>query len=395
MTRVFAIVWKDALVRFSSKMEILFFLLLPVLFTFLLSGVGGGSAENIPLLVVDQDASRLSSVLVKALTRNTDLAVTVTTRAEAESQFQNRQAVAWVVIPAGLDAELMTNRPATLELYKATGNASADVAEQAVSSAVRSVNRSIAVALTSTAVAERLRPFAEIADRQAYFMTSLTAAQEITATVPKRLVVARAATQKATLDERAQASIGQLVSWVLIPLLGTSVLFAYERNGKTLQRLLTTPTRKATYLSGTIIGQLAVAMVQMVVLMLFGIYVMHVPWGQSPVGLAIMMVSFGLASVALGTTLGTFIKTERQANNLSILLGMVLSLLGGCWWPLEFFPPTMQTIAKALPTYWAMQGFSDLVLHGFGPTAIWLEAGILLLFAGAFFLIGLKRFRYE
>jgi len=107
------------------------------------------------------------------------------------------------------------------------------------------------------------------------------------------------------------------------------VLFAYERNGKTLQRLLTTPTRKSTFLSGTIIGQLAIAIVQMIVLIIFGIFVMHVPWGQSPVGLAVMMVSFGLASVALGTTLGTFIKSERQANNLTILIGMVLSLLGG------------------------------------------------------------------
>jgi len=65
-------------------------------------------------------------------------------------------------------------------------------------------------------MAARLRPFTALADRQAYFMASLAAAQEKFAALPDRLVVIRAATEKATLDERAQASIGQLVSWVLI-----------------------------------------------------------------------------------------------------------------------------------------------------------------------------------
>jgi ABC-2 type transport system permease protein len=205
----------------------------------------------------------------------------------------------------------------------------------------------------------------------------------------------QAASEKASLDERAQASVGQLVTWVLLPLLGVSVLFAYERNGRTLQRLLTTPTPKTTYLLSTIVGQLAIAMVQMLLLILFGVYVMHVPWGESPAGLAVMMVSFGLASVAMGTALGTYIKTERQANSLSIMLAQVLALLGGCWWPLEFFPPLMKTFAMALPTYWAMRGFSDLALRGLGMPAVLPEAGILLLYALVFFVIGVRRFRYE
>jgi ABC-2 type transport system permease protein len=395
VTRILAIAWKDTLVRFSSKTELLFFLILPVLFTFLLSGVGGGGSQQIAVLVVDQDASSLSAAFIQALTNNADLEVKVTSHAEAESEYRNRQAQAWVLIPAGFETELAAGQPATLEFHKATGDSSADAAEQAISAAARSIDRVVQVASTSTAFAEGIQPFANPTERQGYFMNNLALAQAKFAGLPNRLIITRAASEKASLDERAQASIGQLVSWVLIPLLGTSVLFAYERNGKTLQRLLTTSTRKSTYLFGALSGQLAAAIVQMVILMLFGIYVMHVPWGQSPVGLAVMMLSFGLASVALGTTLGTFIKSERQANNLSIMIGMMLSLLGGCWWPLEFFPPTMQTIARALPTYWAMQGFSDLVLHGQGVAAIWVEAGILLIFAVVFFLVGLKRFRYE
>jgi ABC-2 type transport system permease protein len=133
----------------------------------------------------------------------------------------------------------------------------------------------------------------------------------------------------------------------------------------------------------------------MLILILFGIYVMHISWGNSIIGLAVMMIAFGLAAVSMGATLGTFTKTAKQANSLSIMLGMGMGFLGGCGWPIELFPPAMQKVAMVLPTYWAMQGFTDLAMRGEGLNAIWLEAGVLVLFAVVFFIIGVGRFRYE
>lgn len=62
--------------------------------------------------------------------------------------------------------------------------------------------------------------------------------------------------------------------------------------------------------------------------------------------------------------LGAFIKTEGQAQGLSIMLGMVMALLSGCWYPLEFFPDAAQKAAQVLPTYWAMRGLSDILARG-------------------------------
>jgi len=39
MKKIFAIAWKDAIVRFGSSSELLFFIVLPIVFTFLLAGV--------------------------------------------------------------------------------------------------------------------------------------------------------------------------------------------------------------------------------------------------------------------------------------------------------------------------------------------------------------------
>jgi ABC-2 type transport system permease protein len=109
----------------------------------------------------------------------------------------------------------------------------------------------------------------------------------------------------------------------------------------------------------------------------------------------VMLVSFGLASVALGTMLGTFVRSESQANGASMMLGMSLALLGGCWYPLELFPQAARAAANLLPTAWAMQGLNNLVLHGQGLAGVLPQAGVLLGFATVFFAVGVWRFRYE
>jgi ABC-2 type transport system permease protein len=204
-----------------------------------------------------------------------------------------------------------------------------------------------------------------------------------------------AARDQIDYDPRANSSAGQLITWVFIPLLAISSMFAYERQKGTLPRLLTTPTRKATYLLGTIAGQVATALVQMLLLVGFGVAVMKLNWGHAPDALAVMLATSALAAAALGTTLGTFVKTEGQASGLSILLGMVMALLGGCWYPIELFPQFVRTAVKILPTRWAMEGMLAIVLRGQGLAGVLPMAGVLLVFAAVFFAIGIWRFRYE
>jgi ABC-2 type transport system permease protein len=91
--------------------------------------------------------------------------------------------------------------------------------------------------------------------------------------------------------------------------------------------------------------------------------------------------------------LGTFVKSESQASNLSIMLGMVMAMLGGCWWPIELFPAFARQVAGVLPTRWAMQGLSDLAVRGLGAAEVLPEAAVLVGFAILFFAIGLWRFQ--
>ena len=397
MKKILAIIRKDIRLRFAGPSEWLFFLILPVAFTLILAGGTAGAGDaRIRLLVVDQANTSLSAELIAALGKSEAIRPQVAPLATAESEFSQRRVSAVLVIPAAFDVPQLRAGKAELELRQQPNNLNALIAYRAVTAVISRLGSAAEIAESSTAEAERIRPFETAAARQAYFDASLAAAQTLLAQSPARIaVVAGTAKDQIEYDAAASSSAGQMITWVFIPLLGISAMFAYERQKGTLRRLLTTPTRRPTYLLGTISGQVATALVQMLLLVGFGAIVLHLDWGQSPAALAAMLLTSALAAAALGTTLGTFVKTEAQAGGLSMMLGMVMALLGGCWYPIELFPPFVQTAAKVLPTTWAMQGMLDIVMRGEGLAGVLLPATVLVGFAAVFFVIGVWRFRYE
>ncbi len=398
MQKLLAIFWKDARIRFSSPSELIFFIILPLIFTFLLAG-GTPSGEEDPrirLVVVDEAQSALSAEIFSALEKSTAIRPELLNRTEAEEQFEQRRASAALFLPVGLSVESLQAGSASVDLRKQPNNLNTLVMERAVQTALRQVSSAVGAANRAAEQREKEQPFASPAEREKFLAEALANARALQVDAPARVEVRQAQTaDKIEYDPRANASAGQLITWVFIPLFGISELFAAERSAGTLRRLLTTPTRAATYLLGTILGQVVMALGQMLLLIGFGMWAMNLSWGRDPLALAVILLTSALAAAAIGTAMGAFVKTSGQAGGLSIMLGMVMALMGGCWYPLELFPAAIQTAVKVLPTTWAMQGMLDLVLRGRGLAEVLPEAGVLLGFAALFFAIGIWRFRYE
>lgn len=399
MKKLFAIAIKDTLVRFTSPMEWLFFLVLPIIFTLVIgSSTGPSSDDRVKMLVVDQAKNSLSETLISTLDDSSSVKIEMKSLEDASSALDEKKVSALLIIPENFTQENLLNQKAELELRQLPNNTDALIAQQAVQAVLSRVSSVVDIANESVARAESLPGFkfdSETA-RLAFFDSSLKEAQTLMAESPNRINEIKGNTKDSIeFDPRSNASAGQLVTWVFIPLIGLSGTFAYERQKGTLRRLLTTPTSKGLYLASTILGQVLTALVQMILLVLFGIFVMKLNWGHAPLALAVILISSALAAAAMGTMLGAFVKTEGQASGLSIMFGMVMALMGGCWYPLELFPQTVQQVVKILPTTWAMQGLLDIVLRGQGLAAILPEAGVLLGFTFIFFVVGILKFNYE
>jgi ABC-2 type transport system permease protein len=405
MRKIFSIAWNDIKIEFSEKSTLVFFLILPVVFTVVIGlGMDGmfrapeeDADTRIPFILVDQDQSVLSKQLEQQLETSEIVRPVLKTVDEAYKLFEEEKALALLTIPEGFERALKANEPVSLELKQLPNDNRTLVIDNAVLSKVNQINSIISIAHQSTTSAASLQPFENEIAKAAYFEKSFEMAAEALADPPTRTVITAPSESTWTGFSSGfeQSSAGQLVTWVLITLLGASEVFVSERLGGTMKRLMISPSSRGTILSGKILGRLLMGLLQMSILILFGAFVMHVNWGKSPAALALLLVSFGLAGTAFGVMLGAFAKTRSQAGSLTTLFSMLLAALGGAWWPLEITPDIYQKVVKVLPSTWAMLGFNKLIVLGEGVVGILPNVGILLGFALLFFMVGIWRLNRE
>ncbi len=192
MKKIFAIALKDTLLRFTGWSEWLFFLILPIVFTLVLAGGTGGSADSrVRLVVVDEANSPLSADLVAALQNSQAVRPELMTLAKAEAQFSQRSANAVLVIPAEFDLAHIEKGSIQLELRQQPNNLSAMVAQRAVMSVISRVSSAADIANASVAAAEKIQPFASNVERQAYFDAALKQAQSLLSAAPSRVTESR------------------------------------------------------------------------------------------------------------------------------------------------------------------------------------------------------------
>jgi ABC-2 type transport system permease protein len=121
----------------------------------------------------------------------------------------------------------------------------------------------------------------------------------------------------------------------------------------------------------------------------FGIFGIEFTWGPNWWAVALFVIPFSFAVASLTLLIGGLFRTTQQAESLGWLFGMVLSALGGCWWPLEIMPRTAQIIGWFVPTYWSMKALHGVVTFGrgfeaiVGPSLIVIGFGALFAWLGA------------
>jgi ABC-type multidrug transport system permease subunit len=192
-----------------------------------------------------------------------------------------------------------------------------------------------------------------------------------------------------------QTSPGMIVIFTIFSVLAGISALLLEREQGTLRRLLVMPMGKAALMSGKLLGILIVGITQIIILVLAGIFLFGVDWGQSLPAMLLMIFAFAFSITGLGMLVGSLVRTYAQLDAFSAIIAIPMAGLGGAMWPIEIVPEFMQRLALFFPTGWAMRGFHDIITRGLGLEAVLLEAGVLAAFGLVFLALGIVRFRYE
>jgi ABC-2 type transport system permease protein len=146
------------------------------------------------------------------------------------------------------------------------------------------------------------------------------------------------------------------------------------------RRMLSTPTAMRTIVAGQLLGRLAVALLQALIIIVGTLLFFGVHWGN-PLGTAAVVLAFSLVGTGCAVLLASVCSTEQQAGPVALLLGLGLAALGGSMAPLEVFPHTARMIAHFTPHAWANDAFSKLLQHGGNLVTVLPQVGVLLGFA--------------
>lgn len=193
----------------------------------------------------------------------------------------------------------------------------------------------------------------------------------------------------------SHSSPAMALMFVLLNGLMTSGILVEERRSKTLSRLFTAPLRRSQIIGANLGWRFVVGMAQFWFLVALGALLFRVDWGDSPTGLIVIGVTYIAAVSSLAVLIGTFSRSPRQAETLSLLLSLTMCAVGGLWWPIEITPTAYQRAAHMIPTGWAMDALHNLVSRGYSLAQVAPQAVVLLGFALAFSVVAVLTFRYE
>jgi ABC-2 type transport system permease protein len=175
-----------------------------------------------------------------------------------------------------------------------------------------------------------------------------------------------------------------LVMFVFLNLLVSGAGIAEDRASGRLRRMAMAPVSRREIVLGKLLGRFAIGWVQIAYMLLVGL-VVHIRWADHPWVFFAFLSLFALASAALGILLGTLFKDPDKCANIAVWVAILLSPLGGLWWPLEIVGPAMRRIAYFVPTGWAMEGVNAMLAFGAGALEVApFAAGFVLLFALSF-----------
>jgi ABC-2 type transport system permease protein len=157
-----------------------------------------------------------------------------------------------------------------------------------------------------------------------------------------------------------------LVMFVFLNLLVAGAGITEEKASGRLKRMFIAPIRKRDIILGKLLGRVAIGWIQVAYMLLVGVFVFRIQWAEHPWVFFAFISIFAVACASLGVAFGTFFNDPDKAEGIAVWTAILLSPLGGLWWPLEIVGPTMKKIGQMVPTGWAMEAVNSMLAFGAG-----------------------------
>ncbi|MDQ0896883.1 ABC transporter permease [Paenibacillus sp. V4I7] len=353
---------------FARNRQVLFFTLFMPLFFMIMLGSFLGNGNDISLngVVIDQDQSAESRVMVEALQANQVLKLKPAEDLNAAlEQLKHGDQKLVVVIQKNYGSAvakkgLDSSKASFLQVYyDQTNQMNSQIGLQAVERVADGVSKSI----TNYVPIVQIEPLGVQALQLRY----------IDFLVPGILAMM-------IMSNNLNGVAGQIASW---------------RERGVLRRMQSTPLKASTFIAAQITARLVLNNLQAMIVLLVGSLIFGTQVNGSWLLLLLFVVLGTLTFMSIGFIIAGVAKTPESAGPIAGFISFPLLFLGGVFFSVSNMPEFLQPIVKSIPITQLSTALRQVMNVGAGLGDLWLEALLLSIWLVVSFIIATFTFKWE
>lgn len=324
---------------FRNKVNILFILILPLVFMFI-SFKGSSGVEPLKVTVVDKDSTEFSAKLID------NIKAKGTVLLDSEENIQNNlvdnKTDYAIVIPKGFTENIILGKNPTLKTYE-----------------VKEGNAAMSIKLSLDGYLNNVKKIASVSkgNKEEFY---------------KGLKYYESGSYKAQYESvdkgegnksKTAAALGFIVMNMLFLTTSTTNMLIKDKEKNLYTRYFTTPLSRSRYIIENLLSFLTVSIVQVILFFILMKYIFKFNLGDRPFEILVLFIIFAVFTVSLGLFISTHSNDLRQSGAISSLVNIPFAMLGGCFWPRDIMPSFLKKISEFIPTTW-INVASNEVLYG-------------------------------
>jgi ABC-2 type transport system permease protein len=366
--RLVAMVVKEFIQMRRDRLTFAMLVGIPLIQLLLFGFAINSDPRNLPTAVLSADNSTFSRAIVTAMQTSTYFRVTeVAADAATLDRALTLGRVQFAVeIPAGFGRDLLRGeRPGLLVMADATDPA-------ATGGALGALDRLVQLALAPL-LQGSLAPLAPVPS-------------------PVELRVQRRYNpENLTQYNIVPGLMGTILTMTMIIM--TALAMTRERERGTMENLLAMPVRPLEVMIGKLAPFVLMGAIQVGVILAAAQLIFGVPMEGGFAGLAIGLLVFIVANLAVGFLFSTIARNQLQAMQMSFFFFLPSILMSGFMFPFRGMPGWAQVIGEALPLTHFLRVVRAVMLKGSTLPEVWPEVWPMLIFLLVATILAVARYR--
>jgi ABC-2 type transport system permease protein len=354
--RLAALIQKETIQVLRDRRTLAIMVTMPVVVLFLFAWVAHLNEQHLPTVVADQSQDEQSRAFLAALVDSHyfDISYYVADQAAVMQAIDEGRATAGIVVPPDLDAQVARGEGQVLVILDGSD---------------------------SLAVSSGYGAAAAVADDR-----SLALAAEQAQRLGQNLVTTPIVTSTRVLYNPDQSDlifvVPALIGLVMQVLSTTTTSASMVREWElgTIEQLLVTPARPLERLVAKLLPNFAFMLVVLAIDTLAGVFFFRVPFRGDPGLFALLAMLFVIAGLGQGLLVSAVARTQRQAQQLSMMLMMFSVLLSGFIYPRSSMPFVERLVGNLIPLTYFIPIARGIFTKGIGLSFLWTDVAALVIY---------------